>query len=91
MIFWIWIWIGMKKTGFKIQIQNPILYMYMDCQSQSNPPNWIAIRIEQSSNLIQQYPGHCFGGNMSNLAQKSEKYVKVRKQEISQKKTLLIL
>jgi len=55
MIFWIWI--GMKKTGFKIQIQNPILYMYMDCQSQSNPPNWIAIRIEQSSNLIQQYPG----------------------------------
>jgi len=28
----------------------------LDCQSQSNPPNWIAIRIEQSSNPIQQYP-----------------------------------
>jgi len=38
-----------------IQIQNPILSL--DCQSQSNPPNWIAIRIAQSSNPIQQYPG----------------------------------
>jgi len=28
----------------------------LDCQSQSNPPNWIAILIEQSSNPIQQYP-----------------------------------
>jgi len=42
------------KTGLTIQIQNPILPL--DCQSQSNPPNWIAIRIEQSSNPIQQYP-----------------------------------
>jgi len=30
----------------------------LDCQSQSNPPNWIAIRIEQSSNPIQQYPAY---------------------------------
>jgi hypothetical protein len=30
--------------------------LILDCQSQSNPPNWIAIRIEQSSNPIQQYP-----------------------------------
>jgi len=30
----------------------------LDCQSQSNPPNWIAIQIEQSSNPIQQYPAH---------------------------------
>jgi len=43
------------NTGLTIQIQNPILTL--DCQSQSNPPNWIAIRIEQSSNPIQQYPG----------------------------------
>ncbi len=42
------------KTGLTIQIQNPILTL--DCQSQSNPLNWIAIRIEQSSNPIQQYP-----------------------------------
>jgi len=38
------------KTGLTIQIQNPILTL--DCQSQSNPPNWIAIRIEQSSNTL---------------------------------------
>jgi len=44
----------MKKTGLTIQIQNPILTL--DCQSQSNPPNWIAILIEQSSNPIQQFP-----------------------------------
>jgi hypothetical protein len=31
--------------------------LILDCQSQFNPPNWIAIRIEQSSNPIQQYPG----------------------------------
>jgi hypothetical protein len=30
--------------------------LILDCQSQSNPPNWIAIRIEQSNNPIQQYP-----------------------------------
>jgi len=30
-----------------IKIQNPILCL--DCQSKSNPPNWIAIRIEQSN------------------------------------------
>jgi len=38
----------MKKTGLTIQIQNQILTL--DGQSQSNSPNWIAIRIEQSSN-----------------------------------------
>jgi hypothetical protein len=32
--------------------------LILDCQSQSNPPNWIAIRIEQSSNPIQQYPAN---------------------------------
>ncbi len=42
------------KTELTIQIQNPILIL--DCQSQSNPPNWIAIQIEQSNNPIQQYP-----------------------------------
>ncbi len=42
------------KICLKIQIQNPILIL--DCQSQSNQPNWIAIWIEQSSNPIQQYP-----------------------------------
>ncbi len=46
------------KTGLTIQIQNPILIL--DCQSQSNPPNWIAIRIEQSSNPIQQYPASMY-------------------------------
>ena len=30
--------------------------MTLDCQSQSNPLNWIAIWIEQSINPIQQYP-----------------------------------
>ncbi len=35
-------------------IDNPILTL--DCQSQSNPPNWIAIQIEQSRNPIQQFP-----------------------------------
>ena len=44
----------MKKTGSPIQIKNPILTL--DCQSQSNPSNWIAIRIElstiQSSNTL---------------------------------------
>ena len=44
-----------EETWSTIQIQNPILNM--DCQSQSNPPNWFAFRIEQSSNPIQQYPG----------------------------------
>jgi len=44
----------MKTTGLTIQIQNPILTL--GCQSQSNPPNQIAIRIEQSSNPIQKYP-----------------------------------
>jgi len=48
MIFWIWI--EMKKTGMTIQIQNPIFNI--DCKSQSNPLNWIAIRIEQSSNTL---------------------------------------
>jgi len=38
-----------------IQIKNPILNV--DCQSQSNPLNWIAIQIEQASNPIQQYSG----------------------------------
>ncbi len=33
----------------------------LDCQSQSNPINWIAIRIEQSSNQIQQYPAYKSG------------------------------
>ncbi len=33
-----------------IQIQNPILIL--DCQSQSNPPNWIAIQIEISNPAI---------------------------------------
>jgi hypothetical protein len=42
------------KTGLTIQIQNPIFTL--DCQSQSNSLNRIAIRIEQSSNPIQQYP-----------------------------------
>ncbi len=49
----------MAKSDFfidnPIQIQNPILTL--DCQSQSNTPNWIATRIEQFSNPIQQYPG----------------------------------
>ncbi len=48
--------IEMKKTGLTIEIQNLILTL--DCQSQSNPQNWIAIRIEQSSNPIKQYPGY---------------------------------
>jgi len=39
-----------EKNGLTIQIQNPILILY--CQLQSNPPNWIAIRIEQSSNTM---------------------------------------
>ncbi len=38
------------KTGLTIQIQNQILTL--DCKSQSNPPNWIAIRIEQSNPAI---------------------------------------
>jgi len=44
------------KTGsaIAIAIQNPILNM--DRQSQSNPTNWITIRIEQFFNPIQQYP-----------------------------------
>ncbi len=45
-----WNWIEMKKTEFTIQIQNRILKM--DCQPQSNSPNWIPIRIEQSSNSL---------------------------------------
>jgi len=45
-----------EETGLTTQIQNPILNM--DCQSQSNPPNLVAIRIEQSSNPIQQYPDY---------------------------------
>ena len=36
------------KTELTIEIENPI--SSLDCQSQSNPPSWIAIRIEQSSN-----------------------------------------
>ncbi len=47
-----------RLTGLTIQIQNPILTL--DCQSQSNPLNWIAIRIEQSNNPIQQYPDFMF-------------------------------
>jgi len=42
------------KTGLTIQIQNPILAK--DCQSQSNPPNWIAIWIEKSSNTLWTTP-----------------------------------
>jgi len=45
-----WIWIEMKKTGWTIQ--NPILNM--DCQSQSNPPNRISVRIEGSSNILRR-------------------------------------
>jgi len=52
----LWILIETKKTGLPIKIQNPILTL--DCQSHSNPLNWIAIRIEQSSDPIQQYPGN---------------------------------
>jgi len=37
------------KTGLLIQIQNLILTL--DCQSQSNQPNWIPIQIEQSSKI----------------------------------------
>jgi len=37
-----------EKTGLTIQIQNLILTL--DCQSDFNPPYWIAIQIEQSSN-----------------------------------------
>jgi hypothetical protein len=46
--------------GFKCKnwIDNPNPILISDCQSQSNPPNWIAIRIEQSSNPIQQYPAY---------------------------------
>ncbi len=48
---------GLKwKNWIDNPIQNPILNL--DCQSQSNPLNWIAIRIEQSINPIQQYPVH---------------------------------
>jgi len=39
-----------EKIGLSIQIQNPILIL--DCQSQSNPPNWIAIQIEISNPAI---------------------------------------
>ncbi len=46
---------GLKGKNW---IDNPILTL--DCQSQSNPLNWIAIRVEQSSNPIQQYPGLIF-------------------------------
>ncbi len=38
------------KPGLSIQIENTILKR--DCQSQSNPLNWIDIRIEQSSNTL---------------------------------------
>jgi len=48
-IFWNWI---------EIQNWNPILTL--DFQSHSNQPNWVAIRIEQSSNPIQLYPGNIF-------------------------------
>ncbi len=40
------------KTGLTIPIQNLILTL--DCNLRFNPPNWITIRIEQSSNPIQQ-------------------------------------
>jgi len=33
-----------------IEIQNPILSL--DCQSQSNPPKWVTILIEQSSKTL---------------------------------------
>jgi hypothetical protein len=35
---------------------NPNLILTLDRQSHPNPLNWIAIRIEQSNNPIQQYP-----------------------------------
>ncbi len=43
-----------EKNELTIQIQN--LISNMDCRSKSNPLNWIAIRIEQFSNIIQHYP-----------------------------------
>jgi len=44
-------WIGI--VGLTIQIH----LFKLDCQSQSNPTKRIAIRIGQSTNQIQQYPG----------------------------------
>jgi hypothetical protein len=43
----------------------------LDCQSQSNPLNRIAIRIEQSSNPIQQYPAY------SNISDDEVKKIKM--------------
>ncbi len=42
-----------RKAGLTIQFHNPIFKM--DCKSQFNPPNWLAIQIEQSINPIQQH------------------------------------
>jgi len=41
-------------------IDNPIqnMILALDCQSQSNPANLIAIWIEKSSNPIQQFRAH---------------------------------
>ncbi len=52
-LFWC-IGFGLKWQNW---IDNPNPNLILDCQSQSNPPNWIAIRIEQSSNtlLVMQY------------------------------------
>jgi hypothetical protein len=41
---------GLKGKNW---IDNPNTILTLDCQSQSNPLNWIAIWIEQSSKTLQ--------------------------------------